>query len=134
MSDIQSINLGRIVPAPMGGADTDPVYYPPRLYVLSAGATGLAANQADSQAQVALARDLQSNTGSPNPTSPVGSAGSAGTLGARVAADLQPTQLRRAITGPGGQTVSTTVGRVPKWAKPALYIAVGLGVGWLVFK
>lgn len=134
-NDLNSINLGRIVPAPNAGTDTSPTYFPPSLYILRAGATGIASNEADRAGAVALARSLQSNTGSPNPTSNVGSAGTAGLDGSLAASRLRILQPRSAITGPGGSGVApVAVQKAPKWLKPALYIAAGFGLAALVFR
>lgn len=134
-NDLNSINLGRIVPAPNAGTDTSPTYFPPRLYILNAGATGQASNATDVAGAVALARSNQSNTGSPNPTSNVGSAGTAGLDGSAASKLLRIMQPRSAITGPAGAPVSPIPAqRAPKWLKPALYIAAGVGIGALVFR
>jgi hypothetical protein len=133
--DIQTTQLGRIVAPPSdSGVETDPTYFPPRLYIVGAGATGLAANAADTSSQVALQRNQVSNTGSPNPTSITGSAGSPGLPGAADASTLRPMQLSRAITGPGGQNVSPIAQKRPPWLRPALFVAAGFVVGWMVFK
>lgn len=134
VNQVNHVNLGRIVPPPNSGSDTSPTYFPPRLYIVGAGAAGLAANQADRTSQVALQRNQTANTGSPNPTSITGSAGTAGLDGQKVAATLKTFLPKRAITGPGGAPVSPTVQRKPKWLKPAMYVGAGLLVGWLVFR
>lgn len=134
-NDLNSINLGRIVPAPNAGSDTSPTYFPPRLFIVNAGAQGQAANAADLAAQVALARSHVSNIGSSNPTSDVGSAGTAGLDGSVAAKRLRILQPRSAITGPAGSNVAPLASpRAPKWLKPALFVMGGFIVGALVFR
>lgn len=132
--NLTQYNLGRIVPAPGAGSDTSPTYTPPRLYIVNAGATGLAANQATRAGAIALTRSNETNTGSPNPQTAVGSAGTAGLTGAPVSKTLQIIQPTSTITGANGQSVSPLVVRRPKWLKPALLVGAGFVVGWMVFK
>ena len=134
LMQINHLNLGRIVPPPSSGSDTSSTYFPPRLFIVGAGAVGLAANAADKASQVALQRNKTANTGSPNPTSIVGSAGTPGLPGAAIAAKLKATPTSLAITGPAGAPVAPTVVRKPKWLKPALFVAGGFVIGWLVFR
>lgn len=134
-TDYNAVNLGRIVPPPGAGTDTSPTYFPPRLYILNAGAVGQAANAADLANQVALQRSPQSNTGSPNPTSVPGSAGTAGLPGSVTSKRLRISMPPYAVTGPNGSVAApVAVQRAPKWLKPALYIAAGIGIGALVFR
>lgn len=132
--DINQINLGRIVPPPVGSADTSMTYFAPRMFIAGAGAAGLAANAADKASQVGLARNNQSNTGSPNPTSNVGSAGSAGLDGTAVSNRLRIIRPANAITGPSGAPVAPTITRTPKWVKPALLVLAGIGIGAVIFR
>jgi hypothetical protein len=134
VNQISHVNLGRIVPPPASGSDVSSTYFPPRLYIIGAGAAGIAANAADKSSQVALQRNQTANTGSPNPTSIIGSAGTAGLDGQTVANKLKIVVPKTAITGPNGSSVAATVGRKPKWFKPALYVTAGLALGWLVFR
>jgi hypothetical protein len=134
VNQISHVNLGRIVPPPASGSDVSPTYFPPRLFILNAGAAGIAANVADKSSQVALQRNQTANTGSPNPTSITGSAGTAGLDGQMVAMKLKTFLPKTAITGPGGAPVAPTVGRKPKWLRPTLYVTAGLALGWLVFR
>lgn len=133
-NDLRSINLGRIVPAPNAGSDTSPTYFPPRMFIVAAGAAGLAANAADSAAQIALTRSHESATSSPNTPTAVGSAGTAGLDGSAFNSKLITFMPRRAITGPNNAPVTPTVQRWPKWAKPALFVLAGVGIGAVVFR
>jgi hypothetical protein len=132
--DLNSVNLGRIVPPPNAGSDPSATYFPPRLYIVGAGAAGLAANAADKAAQIGVPRQQQSNTGSPNPTSNVGAAGTAGLPGTATSNLLQIIQPTSAITGPSGAKVQPTIGRTPKWVKPALFAMGGFIVAAVIFR
>lgn len=132
--DLNSVNLGRIVPPPNQGTDTSPTYFPPRLYIVGAGAAGLAANAADKASNVALNRSNETATGSPNTVTPVGSAQTKGLAGDKVSSLIRIIQPMSAISGPGGAPVAPVVQKTPKWVKPALYAAGGFVVAWVVFR
>lgn len=140
---IEQYNLGRIVAPPTSGSDQSPTYAPPRLFVSNAGAAGLAANAATRTNAIALGRSLQVNTGSPgtpgSSLTTVGAAGTAGKTGTSLAMRLPTGTVQNitpvnAITGSGGAAVAPTVVRKPAWLKPALFVAAGFVVGWMIFK
>jgi hypothetical protein len=132
--DYTAVYTGRIVAPPAPGSDSSPTYFDPQMFVMNAGSAGIASNLADRNAAIALQRNNESNTSSPNPQTAVGSAGTAGLPGQTASDRLITLAPRTAITGPGGTSVTPTIGRTPTWMRPALLIAAGFAVGWLVFK
>lgn len=128
----QIIRLGRIVPPPPSGSSAVPTQVQPAIFVADAGRAGLATNNIRQATQPAIVRNNETNTGSPNPQTAVGSAGTAGLEGASAAP--QPVAVKSAITAPLG--IKPTVGpaRTPRWVKSVLYIATGVAVGAVLFR
>lgn len=125
--------LSRIVAPPVAGTSTSPTQVNPKLFVVDAGARGLNGNFIDKATAVALTRNHEANTGSPNAVSNVGQPGSSGSTGGVTSQSLIPVAITSAITGPSGSTVNRTIGRPGRpFPTLALICGVALGIGLAV--